>query len=199
MLPKTREKERKRIMTTEKKTAGETVEVKNVGNVEFINATNFATGETMQYESRGYKLNWSFLKNQRPNQADSFVTMSLAISTIADGERKAKSLTIKLSLSQDEMDYLNYVNDGVIDSLRKGQATKLGVMTRFIYGKNEETGNYWCLVRASMAGGKVTKSEFLSGLHALMFNDSIVNKNGFNIFADYSEKKQEEISDENAI
>lgn len=172
----------------------------NIENEEKINAINFATGETVEYGRYGMAVNWVFTKtrvNRNDKNSQQIVRAQFIIQT-KDVNGAPKKITLNTSFNQDEIDVINFYGDSFIDKLKIDKPTNQKLMTRFVYGTNDENEMYlMCIL--NVCKGEVRKKIAFSFMQNKMFNDAYNNGYPFKICADERAYEFADVEDTQAL
>lgn len=167
---------------------------------EKITATNFGTGEIVEYGRYGMSLNWVFTKtrvSKHDKNSQQIVRAQLVIQT-KDVNGAPKRITLNVSINQEEMDIINFYGDGFIDKLKIDNPTNQKLMTRFVYGINDESEKYlMCIV--NICKGVVRKKVSFTYMQNKMFNDALENGYPFKICADERAYEFADVEDSEAL
>lgn len=165
--------------------------------VETVTGFNFGTGEEVEYNKRGKALTWNFTKtfvNRNDRNGAYRVNANLILESKENNGVKHQ-MKINMNFTDEEIDLVNFYGENFFEKLNTKGTTQQRLMTRFVYGKAEETKDYYLMALVSMCDGKVNKRVKFSYNQNVMFNDAYKNGYPFKLSADertYEFEKEED-------
>lgn len=166
---------------------------------ELVKGINFSTGEEVEYSKFGKSLTWNFTKElvNRKDKNGAYRVKATLILESKEHNGVKHQIKLQTQFTDEEIDLVNFYGNEFFNKLNTRVVTQQKLLTRFIYGKQEETGDYYLMALISICDNNVNKRVKFSYSFNKMFNDAYKNGYPFKICADertYEFEQEDDLS-----